>query len=187
MCIRDRKISDQLWSLLKEFSQVNFSVSFDGYKKINDYIRWGSDFDAIRANCYRVLDQGHHLAFQSVFSMYNATRMHEVFEFYDKEFPQCNTLVQPASGINGYLGPWHNPLRKQILESMYRCQQTRVCYNGGRNTSNLVEEVINRVKNNDYNAELLAKFFAYNDRIDRARGSRLGDYIPELEQARSLL
>jgi hypothetical protein len=70
---------------------------------------------------------------------------------------------------------------------MYRCRETRVYYNGGRNTNNLVEEVINRVKNNDYNAKLLTQFFAYNDRIDQARGSRLGDYIPELEQARSLL
>jgi hypothetical protein len=30
----------------------------------------------------------------------------------------------------------------------------------------------------------LKDFFDYNDQLDRARGTRLGDYIPELEAAR---
>jgi pyruvate-formate lyase-activating enzyme len=182
-----QKISDRLLDLLKEFSQVNFSISFDGYKKVNDYIRWGSDFDIIRTNCYRILEHGHQLAFQTVFSMYNATRMHEVYEFYDREFPGHNSLVQPASGIDGYLGPWHSPLRKQVLESMYRCRETKIYHNNGRNTNNLVEEVISRYTNYDYDPTILKSFFQYNDRIDQARGSQLGDYIPELEQARALL
>jgi hypothetical protein len=182
-----QKISDRLLDLLKEFPQVNFSISFDGYKKVNDYIRWGSDFDTIRTNCYRILEHGHQLAFQTVFSMYNATRMHEVYEFYDQEFPGLNTLVQPASDITGYLGPWHNPLQEQVLESMYRCRETKIYHNNGRNTNNLVEEIISRYTNHDYDPTILKSFFQYNDRIDLARGSRLEDYIPELEQARSLL
>jgi pyruvate-formate lyase-activating enzyme len=182
-----QKISDRLLDLLKEFAQVNFSISFDGYKKVNDYIRWGSDFDTIRTNCYRILEHGHQLAFQTVFSMYNATRMHEVYEFYDREFPGHNTLVQPASDISGYLGPWHSPLRKQVLDSMYRCRETKIYHNNGRNTNNLVEEVISRYTNHDYNPAILKSFFQYNDRIDQARGSQLGEYIPELEQARTLI
>jgi sulfatase maturation enzyme AslB (radical SAM superfamily) len=124
-----KKISNTLLDLLKEFPRVTFSVSCDGYKKVNDYIRWGTDFDSLRQNCFRILEKGHHLAFQTVFSMYNATRIHEIYEFYDRDFPGVNTLVQPASGINGYLGPWHNPLREQVLESMYKCKETKVFYN----------------------------------------------------------
>lgn len=181
-----QKISDLLLDLLKEFPCVNFSISFDGYGKINDYIRWGSDFDVIRTNCYKILEQGHQLSFQTVFSMYNATRIHEVYEFYDREFPGCNTLVQPASQIDGYLGPWHNPLRKQVLESMHRCRETKIYHNSGRNTNDLVEEVMARFENCDYDPAILRQFFEYNDALDQARGSRLVDYIPELEQARAL-
>ena len=65
--------------------------------------------------------------------------------------------------------------------------RTKVYYNGGRNTDALVTEMINRYKNYECNLDVLSKFFQYNDQLDRARGSRLGDYIPELEQARSLI
>jgi sulfatase maturation enzyme AslB (radical SAM superfamily) len=163
---------------------VTFSVSFDGYKKVNDYIRWGTEFDALRENCYRILRSGHNLAFQTVFSMYNATRIHEVYEFYDRDFPAQNSLVQPASMVNSYLGPWHNPLKQQVLESMYRCRETKVYFNGGRNTNNLVDEVISRHEQYDYDPVILKQFFDYNDNLDRARKSKLVDYIPELAQAR---
>lgn len=179
-----KKISDTLLGLLSEFPMVTFSVSFDGYKKVNDYIRWGTEFDALRENCYRILRSGHNLAFQTVFSMYNATRIHEVYEFYDREFPAQNTLVQPASKVDAYLGPWHNPLKQQVLESMYRCKETKVYYNCGRNTNNLVDEVISRHEQHDYNPAILKRFFQYNDNLDRARKSNLIDYIPELDQAR---
>jgi len=182
-----QKLSDRLMDLLKEFPRVTFSVSIDGYKKINDYIRWGSNFDTIVDNCHRVQEQGHVLAFQTVISLYNATRVHEIYEFYDREFPGCNTLVQPAGDTSTSLGPWHNPLRKQVLESMYRCRETKVYYNSGRNTNHLVDEIIDRFENYDCDFDLLAAFFKYNDQLDQARGSRLGDYIPELEQARALL
>jgi hypothetical protein len=119
--------------------------------------------------------------------LYNATRIHEIYEFYDREFPGANSLVQPAGGVDSYLGPWNNPLKEQVLESMYRCQETKVYYNGGRNTDALVTEMINRYKNYDYNPKILINFFQYNDQLDQARGSQLGDYIPELEQARSLI
>jgi MoaA/NifB/PqqE/SkfB family radical SAM enzyme len=182
-----QKLSDRLMDLLKEFPRVTFSVSIDGYKEINNYVRWGSNFDIIVDNCHRIQEQGHVLAFQSVISLYNATRVHEIYEFYDREFPRCNTLVQPAGDVSSYLGPWHNPLRKQVLDSMYRCKETKVYYNCGRNTNHIIDEIVDRFENYDYNLNILTKFFEYNDQLDQARGSQLGNYIPELEQARTLL
>ena len=37
------------------------------------------------------------------------------------------------------------------------------------------------------NIDDLRAFFDYNDQLDRARGVRLADYIPELEAARRLI
>lgn len=181
------KISDTLLDLLKEFPSVNWAVSIDGYQKVNDYIRWGSDFDRIKENCHRALSQGHVVSFQTVISMWNATRIHEIFEFYDREFPKSNCLVQPAGMFESYLGPWHNPLRQQVLESMKKCRDTKVYYNVGRNTNDAIEEVIKFFENYDYDRKILQEFFDYNDALDQSRNSDLNDYIPELAQARKLL
>ena len=181
------KISNVLWDLLKEFPRVTFNISIDGYKKVNDYIRWLSDFDTVRSNCFKIQEAGHVLSFQTVFSMWNATRIHEIFEFYDRDFPGCNTLVQPAGALDNLMSPWNNPLRERVLESMYRCRETQVYYNNGRNTNNLVDEMIGRYEKYDYDRNWLSKFFQYNDQLDQARGSRLLDYIPELEEGRKFL
>jgi pyruvate-formate lyase-activating enzyme len=181
------KISDTLLNLLKEFPRVTFCISFDGYKKVNDYIRWGSNFDVLRANCFRILEQGHKLAFQTVFSMYNATRIHEIFEFYDRDFPGCNALIQPAGMVDSYIGPWHHPLKEQVLESMYKCRETQVYYNNGRNTTAFIEEMIERYTNHKCSQEIVKLFFEYNDKLDQSRNSRLEDYIPELAAARQKL
>ena len=119
-----------------------------------------------------------------MFSLYNATRIHEIFEFYDRDFPGCNTLVQPANNKDSYLSPWHNPLKEQVLESMLRCKETKVCYNNGRNTSELVDEMIGRYQNYEHNPKWLTEFFEYNDKLDQSRNSRLIDYIPELAETR---
>ena len=176
-----------MWDLLDEFPRVTFSVSFDGYKQINDYIRWGTKFDDMRRNCFRMLERGHVLAFQSVISIWNAHKVHEIYEFYDRDFPGCNSLVQPAGGVTSYMGPWHSPLREQVLESMHRCQQTKVYFNAGRNTNDVIDEIIARFKNYECDLNILAKFFKYNDRLDQARNCKLADYIPELEAARALI
>jgi len=70
---------------------------------------------------------------------------------------------------------------------MRRCRETKVYYNVGRNTNHIIDEIIDRFENYDYDPKILARFFEYNDRLDQARNSRLGDYIPELEAARTLL
>ena len=141
----------------------------------------------MRQNCFRMLERGHTLAFQSVISIWNAHRVHEIYEFYDRDFPGCNSLVQPAGRLTSYMGPWHNPLRQQVLDSMRRCQQTKVYYNAGRNTNDVINEIIDRFEKYDYDPKILSEFFEYNDRLDRVRNCRLGDYIPELEQARTLI
>lgn len=182
------KISNTLLDLLTYFPKVSFSVSIDGFQKVNDYIRWGTVFDQIKNNCYNILKRGHKLAFQTVFTMYNATRIHEVYEFYDRDFPGCNTLVQagylePFAAID----PWHHPLKEKVLESMYRCRETQVYYNAGRNTNDLVDEMISRYENYEYSPEYVRQFFEYNDKLDQSRNSRLEDYIPELAAARQKL
>lgn len=183
------KFSDRLIGLLDNFPDVCLSVSFDGYKKINDYVRWKSDFDVIWRNSLMMRDRGHKIGLQTVISIYNVTRIHEIFEFYDREFSGSGLLIQPATGQGNALMPWHHPRRDLVIESMRRCQQTKIYHANGRSTKSMIDALLAHYSRDDYEPDLglLAKFFTYNDRLDRARNSRLGDYIPELEDCRDLV
>lgn len=180
------KISKKLIDLLEHFSDVVFSFSFDGYSRVNDYIRWRSDFETVRRNAHLVQSLGHKIGMQTVPSMYNATRLHEVFEFYDREFPGCSSLVQAATGRDDILLPWNHPDRDMVLASLERCRGTDQYLMSGRSLKSYVDSMFDIYSDPDYRCDLnmLKKFFDYNDMLDKSRGSHLGDYIPELQQAR---
>jgi sulfatase maturation enzyme AslB (radical SAM superfamily) len=177
------KFSDKIIKLLDHFSDVCFSVSFDGYKKINDYIRWRSDFDTIVNNTHMLQDRGHKIGLQTVFSMYNLTRIHEIFEFYDREFPGCSSLVNFGDGPN-HFEPNNHPCPDLVVESMKRCQQTNVYYANGRSLKSMVDLTLKHYSDPDYkvNVDHLRHFYNFNAKLDQSRGSRLVDYIPELEE-----
>ena len=47
-----------------------------------------------------------------------------------------------------------------------------------------IDGTIHSAKQSVVNKKAITKFFKYNDELDKARASRLNDYIPELEQLR---
>jgi sulfatase maturation enzyme AslB (radical SAM superfamily) len=182
------KFSDKIMRLFSHFSDVCFSISFDGYKKVGDYIRWGSDFDTVTANAHMLLDRGHKVGLQTVFSVYNATRMHEIFEFYDREFPNSSSLVQFANFAEDIMNPYNHPCPDLVIDSMKRCTQTQVYYSNGRSCKTQVDAMLDWYTNRyQLNVDKLKKFYEFNDQLDKSRGSLLADYIPELAQARSMI
>lgn len=180
------KFSNKLMDLLDHFSDVCFSISYDGYKKINDYIRWGSKFDKIVENSHLALGRGHKISLQTVYSMYSISRMHEVYEFYDREFPGIGALIQVGAGMDDIFMPYNHPCPELVVESMQRCQQTNVYHMIGRSVKSQVDLMVDFYSNPSYtvNLEKLKQFYEYNHKLDVARNSKLGDYIPELEEAR---
>lgn len=183
------KISETLLSLLSNFRHVCFSFSFDGYQKTNDYIRWGSDFETIVSNSRLVRERGFTVALQTVFSMYSITRMHEVFQFYDKEFPHSGLLVQVALDQDNIFMPFNHPRPDLVVDSMKLCQETNIYYQNGRSIKSMIDLMINHYSNPDYRCDLdlLDKFYKFNDKLDNSRNSKLIDYLPELDQGRYLI
>lgn len=178
-----QKFSDKIIKLLDHFDNVCLSVSLDGYKKINDYIRWRSDFDTIVDNAHMLQDRGHKIAFQTVFSMYNVTRIHEIFEFYDREFPGCSSLVNFGAGP-GNFEPNNHPCPELVVESMKRCQQTKIYYANGRSLKSMVDLTLKHYSDPGYKVDVdsLRHFYDFNAKLDQSRRSKLVDYVPELEQ-----
>ena len=180
--------SDKLISLFDQFTNVCFSFSYDGYKEVNDYIRWKSNFDTIVENGRMLRSRGHRIGLQTVFSMYSITRMHEVFEFYDQEYPREGLLVQVGKGLDDIYMPFNHPRHDLVVDSMRKCQQTKIYYTNGRSIKSMVDLMLEYYSNPSYNCNInkLQEFYQFNDKLDQARGSKLSDYIPELAEARKL-
>ena len=182
-------VPKKMLDLLRPFADILLSISFDGYGKLNDYIRWNSNFDKIVENSRILREEGHKISLQTVPSMYNVTRLHEIFEWYDEEYPNQSCLVQAAAGHGDVLEPFNHPRADLVVASMERCMKTNIYTSAGRSIKTYVDSMYEMYSDPDYkyNPELLKGFFIFNDIMDRSRGSVLGDICPELEECRSLL
>ena len=112
--------------------------------------------------------------------------MHLLFEFLDREFPFTAIYMQ----VN-YL-PWqsayNHPIPELVIESMQKCQQTSVYHSNGKSCKTSIDSILHHYTNDPVcDLKSLKDFFDYNDQLDRVRGTRLIDFIPELEQARKFV
>ena len=183
MCTNGVKLSTEFLQLISNFPNTNFSISLDGYSKINDYWRSGTDWDKVIQNVRLLQSQGHSISINTVPGIYNVTNLHLLFEFLDREFPLTAMYLQ----VN-YL-PWqsalNHPLKDLVIESMQKCMQTSLYHSNGKSCKSGIDSIYNHYINNPVcDVASLKDFFAYNDQLDRARGTRLIDFIPELEAAR---
>jgi pyruvate-formate lyase-activating enzyme len=180
------KLSTGFLKLIKHFTNVNFSVSIDGYGKVNDYYRWGSDFDSIIKNVHLLRDLGYPLSINCVPGIYNVTNLHLLYEFLDQEFPNIGMYLQ--TNAHDLQSAYNHPNSKLVVESMARCKQTKIYYADGKSNQTCIDSLYTYYSNNPTpNLQHLKEFFNYNDQLDRARNVRLADYVPELEACRKLV
>ena len=180
------KLTSTFIELADHFTNMNFSVSLDGYGRVNDYWRWGSDWDTVVKNSQLLAQRGHIVSINTVPGIYNVTNLHLLFEFLDREFPHAGVYLQ----INylDYQNPYNHPNAELVLESLEKCKQTNIYYSDGKSNKTCIDSLYNHYSNNPtFDVSLLKQFFEYNDQLDRARNSRLGDYIPELEACRKYI
>jgi pyruvate-formate lyase-activating enzyme len=186
MCTNGVKFSDEFLETVSHFPNTNFSFSIDGFEKINDYWRSGSQWAKIIANAHMIQSQGHSVSINTVPGIYNVTNLHLLFEFLDREFPFTAIYLQ----IN-YL-PWqsafNHPLKHLVIESMLKCMKTSVYHSNGKSCKSGIDSIYNHYTNNPHcDLKDLKDFFDYNDQLDRVRGTKLADFIPELEAARTFI
>jgi len=180
------KFSDEFLETISHFSNTNFSFSLDGYDKINDYWRSGTNWKKVIANAHMMQARGHAISINCVPGIYNVTNLHLLFEFLDREFPFTAIYVQvnhlPAqSALN-------HPLKDLVIESMLKCMKTSVYHSNGKSCKSGIDSIYNHYVNDPVcNTRDLRNFFDYNDQLDRVRGTKLVDFIPELEAARSYI
>lgn len=179
-------LSKKFLELIEKFTNMHFSISLDGYGKVNDYWRWGTDWDKVVKNMHTLSDMGHSITIESVPGIYNVTNMHELLEFRDREFPEAGLYLQ--LNYNSMQSAFNHPNPELVVESMKKCQKTVSYCVDGKSVKSTIDSLLDHYsKNPQCDLDALREFFEYNDQQDRARNVRLADYIPELEDCRKLI
>jgi hypothetical protein len=180
------KLSNKFLALSEHFPRMNFSVSLDGYGKINDYQRWNSEFDTVIKNAHLLESRGQTVSFLIVPGMYNVTNLHLLLEYLDIEFPHAGLYLQ----VNhfSFQSAFNHPNTEMVLDSLERCKKTRSYYSDGRSAKSTIDSLFDHYSSDQkFSSHTLRAFFEYNDKLDQARGVRLVDYIPELEACRKFI
>jgi sulfatase maturation enzyme AslB (radical SAM superfamily) len=186
MCTNGVKITSEFQDLIGHFPNTNFSFSIDGYDRVNDYWRSGSSWSKVIANAHLLESLGHSISINTVPGLYNVTNMHLLFEFLDREFPM--TAVYMQVNTLRWQSAYNHPRADLVIDSMKKCQQTSVYHSNGKSCKTSIDSILHHYSNNPVcDINQLRQFFDYNDQLDQARGTRLADFIPELEATRYLI
>lgn len=180
------KLNKRFLKLTEKFTNMNFSISIDGYDKVNDYWRWGSDWHTVIANTKILEAQGHTISINCVPGIYNVTNLHLLLEFLDQEFPRCGLYLQlnhlPMQSA------FNHPDADAVMKSMDACKKTNAYHRDGKSVKTLINSVYDYYANNPtVDLNLLKQFFEYNDKLDSVRNVQLKDYIPELDACRKYI
>jgi len=186
MCTNGAKLSSKFVDLLSHFSQTSISFSIDGFDKINDYWRSGSQWNKVIANAHLLESLGHKININTVPGIYNVTNLHLLFEFLDREFPFTTVYLQ----LNhiGWQSALNHPDTEKVIESLEQCMRTSMYRSNGKSCKSAIDGLYQYYSDSPaFDLDNLKKFFDYNDQLDRARGVKLADYIPELEACRKYI
>jgi len=184
-----QKLSNKMIDMFSHFSNMNFSFSIDGYGKVNDYIRSYSNWEKIIANAKTLRAEGHTISLETIPSIYNAANLHLLFEFFDQEFPDSVQFLQiEQQHPGGHLHCFSHPDAEACVRSLERVKKTNKYQTDGRGTKSIIDSMYDHYSSDpEINVEVLRRFYEFNDKLDQKRGTRLGDYIPELEAGRKFI
>lgn len=180
-------LTKQFKSLLKHFNNFNFEISVDGYDLVNQYVRWPTDWEKLVNNIDYIFNQGHKISFHSVVSIYNITSLYSTIEFLNNRYKKVPIHLSTVRFRDNILSPYLFPDRELVVANLEKIKKLDVYYNDLVLKSKIDEYLNYFNTNHDIDLSTLAAFFEYNDKLDSSRDVKLIDYIPELEQYRTLI
>lgn len=178
------KINNRFKKQLKLLPHLQFIVSLEGIGELNHYIRWPSNWNAIVENMKYLVANNHTVSTNTTVSIYNVTRIYELFRWLDDEFPGTLVHAQLVGSKNDMLSALRFPDSNFALNSLLPIQQLK-CYNNDKLLKSFIDGVISHYQQNpEIDQKKLELFFEFNDKLDKSRNIQLRDYIPELEKFR---
>lgn len=178
-------LTDRFKHLIKNFKDVKFTVSIDSFDQKNTYIRWPSSWNKIVKNLEYLLEEGYFVMVNTVMSVYNISDLSELFTWLD-QYDNIALNLSDAKPRDGMLSAFIRPDSDVILEDLREISKLDL-YKNNKDIRNTIDGYIGYFQHPTPDIARLQEFFNYNDKLDDARGSKLGDYLPKLEQCRKRL
>lgn len=169
-----------IFDLWKQFPNVAFSLSLDGFGKIGEYIRTGYVDTTVKDNMNKILDfmgTNRRILINSTWQIYNSYYMTEFFDEVDRYNWVLNSnnytqlLVNPE-----YLQPKVLP---QLLkdEAICKIQESKWF----KKYPHKFESVISNLKEESTDS-MWNDFVKYSKNLDNIRKESLGDVFPEIRK-----
>lgn len=178
-------ISNKFLDLVKNFKNLRFIISIDGFEDLNYYIRYPIKWQKFYANISKLTKNLNiqNYGFNTVVSIYNISRLYDLYYFIDSNYPDvhCNMtyLTEPS-----FMVPWNFIDKDLIMHNLTKITDLNL-YKKQQIFRSKIDGLIKKIVSSQPDTSTLANFFKFNDRLDFSRGVKLGDYIPELELCRS--
>ena len=153
---------------------------------MNRYIRWPADWSTLVENIKELHKITSRVAFNVTVSIWNISRLSELIEFFEQNFPTSHVLLnQVMYPINQR--PTTFPFKELAIADLNKLTNSKFYKDDLGGFRSKVDYYIKEMQSSQLDLDALHNFFTYNDNLDRVRNVKLADYIPELEQARSLI
>ena len=178
-------ISERFIDAISHFRNVKFEISIDAFGELNHYIRYPISWSKFTSNVDLLnrISNGK-ISFNSVISIYNGGMLFPLFEFLQKNYGHAMTHISILS----------NPLIQQIQNfpdkkaAILDLEKVKTLPHYKKHTvfRESINSLISIIEKSSIDAELLSKFFTFNDKLDESRNMSLHDYNPILYKARDM-
>jgi pyruvate-formate lyase-activating enzyme len=176
------RINQKFKNLVSSFSNFQFTVSVDGFDRVNHYIRWPSDWNTITKNVDWMRSQ-HQTTINVTVSIFNITRLSDLLEFISDCWSDTRLHLQLASSPGNIMSALNHPRKDLVLKDLKKITDYRHYHDHG--VANFIDSLINYYQSSyTLDQVALAEFYRFNDRLDQSRGVHLGDFLPELDSCR---
>lgn len=180
------KFPKKLISKFKKFTNLVFTISYDGLADKLKYIRWPIKWEEFCHNLkifQSLTNKPFH--FNCVISIYNISSCFEMIKWIEDNYPTSSidfTILTTPDILQAKYFPDKNLALDQLSKI-----KTLSYYSANKIFASKIQLMENLIVNQNLDKITLLKFFQFNDMLDKSRQCRLSDYIPELEKCRKYL
>jgi len=180
-------INKQFTKVGKEFKSVSYNVSIDAVGTLARYIRYPSDWDTIENNLKNIK---HGVSFNTTIQWLNMTRLNEIFDYIENCGIMFGGIWFQLVTDPKYLDPIYAPIFMKekcisdIDNFLNRPFLNEEKFNNilyGELKQSLIQTKEFLIKNMD-NVQHVNEFLKRMEILDRLRGQKLFDVLPELTQ-----
>ena len=165
-------------------SKLVIVFSIDAIGKPADYIRYGSHWEKVKENYFKVKKYSNvEVRVNVTTSVYNFCYLKELIDFFKSDWP---SVLSFSYADEGHLQPNVVPIEKRplLIKSLekipYEILKSDIREDQKRNTINAIVSIINKLKHDTFNLEQYTYLCSYIEKMDRVKKISIKSYCPEL-------